>query len=64
MRLTETYQSAVGRCSALNGKILSTIDNVDNLESGREYWSTVYRVKVLKWITNEVFDEVCSKFIY
>ncbi|XP_063447441.1 uncharacterized protein LOC134726974 [Mytilus trossulus] len=61
MRLTDTYQSAISRCASLNGKILSTLDNVHNFEFGREYWSNIYRAKVRKWITDEVFHEICNQ---
>ncbi|XP_052070411.1 uncharacterized protein LOC127709102 [Mytilus californianus] len=61
MEFTDTYQSASSRCSLLNGTILSTTDNLDKLEDGREYWSNVFRSKFLKWTTNESFDKICSE---
>ncbi|CAG2250730.1 unnamed protein product [Mytilus edulis] len=55
----ETYLSALNRCSSLKGTILSTSDNLDKLEDGREYWSNIFRSRFLKWITNETFDVIC-----
>ncbi|VDI58637.1 Hypothetical predicted protein [Mytilus galloprovincialis] len=59
MGFTDSYQSADSRCSSSNGSILSTIDNLDKLEDGREYWSNIFRSRFLKWTTKATFDEVC-----
>ncbi|XP_076075827.1 uncharacterized protein LOC143046553 [Mytilus galloprovincialis] len=61
MGFTDSYQSAGSRCSSSNGSILSTIDNLDKLEDGREYWSNIFRSRFLKWTTKATFDEVCSE---
>ncbi|VDI37268.1 Hypothetical predicted protein, partial [Mytilus galloprovincialis] len=63
MGFTDSYQSADSRCSSSNGSILSTIDNLDKLEDGREYWSNIFRSRFLKWTTKATFDEVCCNDI-
>ncbi|VDI58638.1 Hypothetical predicted protein [Mytilus galloprovincialis] len=61
MDFKRNYQSAYRKCSSLNGTILSTIHNLDNLVDGGEYWSNIFRSMFLKWTTNESFDEICSE---
>ncbi|CAC5392612.1 unnamed protein product [Mytilus coruscus] len=59
MGVTDTYKSAIRRCSSVNGTILSTFDTLDHLEDGKEYWTNIIRSRFLKWITHGSFDEVC-----
>lgn len=62
MGFTDTYELAIIRCSSLNGTIPNVDNYLDNLEDGKEYWSNIYRSTFLRWITNESYEEICSKF--
>ncbi|CAC5392613.1 unnamed protein product [Mytilus coruscus] len=59
--ITDTYESAIIRCSLSNGTILNVYNNLNNLEDGKEYWSNIYKSEFLKWVTSESFDEICGE---
>ncbi|CAG2218023.1 unnamed protein product [Mytilus edulis] len=52
---------AIIRCDSLNGTLPDVTHSLNDLEDGKEYWSTIYRSKFLKWVTSESFDEICDK---
>ncbi|CAC5397775.1 unnamed protein product [Mytilus coruscus] len=59
--ITDTYESAIIRCSLSNGTILNVYNNLNNLEDGKEYWSNIHKSEFLKWVTSESFDEICGE---